>query len=169
MKAPPLLPEETLARVLRVARLDGSSVLVIAGVFALISALAGDKIGAVVGLLVAGAGAVELHGATLLDHGEPRGLRWLVSSQLVLLFTVLGYCAVQLVRARLPEIPPDVDALLQESADQLGMTKDAYALLVFNRILYIAVAAVTLIYQGGMTLYYFRRRGPITRALDIAE
>jgi len=55
MKAPPLLPEETLLRVLRVARLDGLSVLVIAGVFALISALAGDGVGAVVGLLVAGA------------------------------------------------------------------------------------------------------------------
>ena len=95
MKAPPLLPEETLIRVLRVARLDGLSVLVISGVFALVSALAGDGLGAVVGLLVAGAGAVELHGATLLEHGEPRGIDWLTGSQGFLLATIALYCALR--------------------------------------------------------------------------
>ena len=38
MQQPPLLPEETLARVLRLARFDGMSVLVLGGMFALIAA-----------------------------------------------------------------------------------------------------------------------------------
>ena len=168
MKAPPLLPEETLLRVLRVARLDGTSVLVIAGVFALISALAGDGLGAIVGLLVAGAGAIELHGATLIEHGESRGMDWLVGSQLFLLATVVGYCALQLLRPRLPEFPAELDALLQQNADQLGMTKQDFVLLAFNRFIYGAVALLTVVYQGGMALYYWNRRDAVTRAL-VAE
>ena len=54
MRAPPLLPEETLFRVLRLARFNGLSVLGIAGFFAVISAAAQDVPGALVGVLVAG-------------------------------------------------------------------------------------------------------------------
>ena len=57
MQQPPLLPAETLVRVLRLAKFDGLSVLLIAGVFALLAATAGDFSGALVGLLAAGAGA----------------------------------------------------------------------------------------------------------------
>ena len=164
MKAPPLLPEETLIRVLRVARLDGMSVLVIAGVFALISALAGDPVGAVIGLLVAGAGAVELHGATLLEHTDPRGMKWLVSSQLFLLATVIAYCALRLLH---PAVEPLRGAITDDMKSQLeaaGWSQDEFIRFIYNTT-YAAVAAVTLVYQGGMALYYFRRREAVTRAL----
>ncbi len=163
-KLPPFLPEETLHRVLRIARLDGMSVAFIAGLFALISALAGDGLGAIVGLLVAGAGAIELHGATLLAHHEARGMKWLVNSQLVLLVTVLGYCALHLIHSPLPELPSEVDTLIQQDADQLGMTKQGF-LQLFNRTVYGGVAGATLLYQGGMALYYWRRREAVARAL----
>ena len=42
---PPLLPAETLRRVLRVAKMNGSSVLVISGLFALVSAAGHDLTG----------------------------------------------------------------------------------------------------------------------------
>ena len=69
-KTPPLLPEETLARVLHIARLDGWSVLGVAGLFALLAASIGDLRGAVVGVIIAGAGAGGLHGVALLRHGS---------------------------------------------------------------------------------------------------
>ncbi len=167
MKTPPLLPEETLLRVLRVARLDGMSMLLIAGVFALLSALGGDVIGAMIGLLVAGAGAVELHGATMITHGETHGMRWLTGSQMLCLVSVICYCGVQWLRARVPVFPPEVEALLQQDADQLGMTKHDFILFAFNRLLYVILAAGTLVYQGGMAIYYLRRRGAVARALGV--
>jgi len=166
MKAPPLLPEETLLRVLRVARLDGWSVALVAGLFALLSALFGDVLGAIVGLLVAGSGAVELHGATLLEHGERRGMNWVTTSQLLMLASILGYCAVQLLRARVPAFPPELDALIQQNADQFGVSKHDFLLFVYNRLLYTLLAVGTFVYQGGMALYYYRRRETVTRALE---
>ena len=164
MKAPPLLPEETLLRVLRIARLDGTSVLVIAGVFALISALAGDGLGAVVGLLVAGAGAVELHGATLIEHGESRGLDWLVGSQVFLLATVVGYCALRLYHPAMEPLQAAMTDEMKSSLETAGWTADAFVQFVY-RTTYVAVAIVTFVYQGGMALYYVRRREAVTRAL----
>ena len=164
MKAPPLLPEETLLRVLRIARLDGLSVLVIAGLFALISALAGDGIGAVVGLLVAGAGAVELHGATLIEHSEPRGMNWLVGSQLFLLATIIGYCALRLVHPALGPLMAAVTDDMKTSLDTAGWTPEKFVGFVYNTT-YYAVAIVTFFYQGGMALYYLRRREAVARAL----
>src|SRR5580700_100147 len=63
---PPKLVSEILRSVLRVARFDGVSVLVLAGFFALVSAASGDVSGAAFGLLIAAAGAIELHGMGLL-------------------------------------------------------------------------------------------------------
>src|SRR4051812_10242830 len=69
-KIPPLLPHETLIRVLRLATLDGLVVLMIATAFALASALGRDFSGAIIGLLIAGGGATELHGVTLMRRGH---------------------------------------------------------------------------------------------------
>jgi hypothetical protein len=140
------------------------SVLVIAGLFALISAVAGDGLGAVVGLLVAGAGAVELHGATLIEHGVARGVNWLVTSQMLLLATVLGYCALRLLH---PAVEPLRAAMTDDMKSQLevaGWTEDAFIRFIYNTT-YYAVAVATLFYQGGMALYYLRRREPVARAL----
>ena len=164
MKAPPLLPEETLIRVLRVARLDGLSVLVISGVFALVSALAGDGLGAVVGLLVAGAGAVELHGATLLEHGEPRGMDWLTGSQVFLLATIVLYCALRLYHPVIEQMRAAMTDEMKISLEAAGWRLDEFMHFVY-RTTYVAVAIVTTVYQGGMAVYYWRRREAVTRAL----
>src|SRR3954468_14773234 len=69
MQQPPLLPIETLTRVHRVARFDGLSVVLIASIGAIFAAIGKDQTGAFIGLLVAGAGAMELHGASMLRAG----------------------------------------------------------------------------------------------------
>ena len=164
MQQPPLLPAETLARVLRLARLDGLSVLLIAGVFALLAAMAGDLSGALIGLLAAGAGAVELHGVSLLEEKEPRGMDWLIGSQLFLLFSILAYCAVRMAHLELPPVPDMFVPVIDASAQQFGMSREEYMTFV-QRLGLQTVAVVSFFYQGGLAVYYFRRRDPVTRAL----
>jgi hypothetical protein len=157
------LPERTLLRVLRLARFDGLSVLFVAGFFALLSALAGDRLGAIVGLLIAGAGAVELHGATLLLHGENRGMSWLISSQLLLMLTVLAYCQYGIGHINLAFWHTALEPAQAQIKAQ-GQTIDEVAVSM-NRLAYMLVAIATVLYQGGMTIYYVRRRAAVAQAL----
>ncbi len=92
-------------------------------------------------------------------------MNWLIGSQVFLLSTVVAYCGLQLVRAKIPEIPPEIDALFQQDADQLGISKHDFVLFAFNRLLYGMLAVMTFVYQGGMALYYYRRRESVARAL----
>lgn len=153
---------------MRVARFDGMSILGVAGLFALISAASRDISGALIGLLVALAGAFELHGVALLRARRPGGIRWLVSSQLYLLTTMLAYVALRLARPDIASIRAVVTSELAEQIQQAGMGVDEF-LLEFLRLVYLAVAAATLLYQGGMTIYYLRRRAAIEAALREEE
>jgi hypothetical protein len=168
---PPKLVSEILRSVLRIARFDGLSVLVLAGFFALVSAASGDVSGAAFGLLIAAAGAIELHGMGLLRSIDRRGMTWLVSSQLYLMTVVLGYVAYRLSN---PDSDPIVKlvkaAVATDGADlqQAGLdpTKVMADFPGQLRLLYLVVAAVTVVYQGGMAVYYLRRRNAVEAALD---
>ncbi len=164
----PVPPSEMLRRVLRVARLDGMSVLGIAGLFALISAASRDISGAVIGLLVAAAGAAEYHGATLLRALNPRGMRWLISSQLYLLSVLLIYCAFRLLKPDIASWRPFVTEEVAEQIRLSDMSVDE-VIVEIQRILYVSFAAATLLYQGGMTVYYLRRRAVVAAALQVDE
>ncbi|MCX6952096.1 MAG: hypothetical protein NTV51_08005 [Verrucomicrobia bacterium] len=164
MKAPPLLPEEIFQRVLRVARFDGWSVVGVAGVFALLAGAMGDYVGAAIGLLVAGAGAIELHGVTLLRHGEPTGMRWLVGSQFFLMASILGYCALRLAHPEYAALKAAMTDEIKAQLDVLGMSVDEF-LRQFYRLVYLAVAFVTVLYQGGMALWYLGKRTAVAAAL----
>lgn len=151
-------------RVERLARLDGTSVLVLGGVFALLAAMAHEVPLAAIGLLAAGAGAIELHGVGLLRSGEARGMNWLIASQPLLLLVLWGYCGLRLTQSAMPELPEGMSELAAVSAAQWNLTVEEY-LRRLNAITVGVVAVVSLVYQGGMTLYYWRRREPVTRAL----
>jgi hypothetical protein len=162
---PPLLPAEALHRVLRLARLDGLGVLMLATFFALAPAFTGDLTGAAVWLLVAGAGAVELHGAVLLREAEKRGLNWLVASQFLLLLVVLGHCALRLAHY-------DPTAMREALTDEMKATlaQAHYDQEDFLRTVYIttygALGALTVLYKTCLALYYHRRRQAVAAALD---
>lgn len=164
MTRPPLLPQETLVRVLRIARFDGLSVLVVAGVFALLAARVHDISGAAVGLLIAGAGAVELHGAGLLKAGRVRGMRWLVGSQVYLLCTVLVYVALRLTHVDLEPLRLLLNAQQRGAIEQAGMTEDQFLRTIYFTT-YVVFGALTLIYQGSMSFYYHHRRAAVGAAL----
>jgi hypothetical protein len=168
---PPKLVSEILRSVLLVARFDGVSGLVLAVFFALVSAASGDVSGAAFGLLIAAAGAIELHGMALLRAIDRRGMTWLIGSQLYLMTVVLGYVAYRmsnsdsdpLVKMVKSAVATDGVELQQAGLDPAKVMADFPAQL---RLLYLAVAALTIIYQGGMAIYYLRRRAAVAAALD---
>ncbi len=164
---PPVLPEVTLARVLRMAKLDGTSVLALAGSFAVALAATGDRGGALIGLIISAAGAIELHGAALLRRGDLSGLRWLIGSQLYLLIAILSYVAL-----RLTGYDPALinlimtDSLRQRYLDAGLLNEEIDRVVQFSYYAtYLLFGALTVVYQGGMMLYYSRRRSAVTTAL----
>ncbi len=168
MKAPPLLPEETLHRVLRAANVDGISVLAVAGFLALAAASMGDYYGAGIGLLVAAAGAIELHGAALLRAGEPRGFAWLLGSQPYLLAVLLGYCALRLVSFDPALIQQALTTDVRESIAAAGYNEHQFMHTVYTAT-YVTLAVGSVVFQGGMALYYWRRRDAVRAALCADE
>jgi hypothetical protein len=172
VRRPPLLPIEALRRVLRLAWLDGASVLGIAAAVALYSASRQDELGTIVGLAVAAAGAIELHGVSLLRHGMAHGMRWLIISQFALMGVILTYVGRQLgqvdastlaaiSRMLTDAMPPDQ---LQQLQLQTGM---GFGDLVhsFYRSLYELLGFLTVLYQGCMALHYCRRTPAVAAAL----
>lgn len=168
MQQPPLLPEETLSRVLRLAKFDGTGALVLGGLFALTAAAGRHFPFTAIGLLASGAGAIELHGTALLRRGEPRGMNWLIASQPFMLVVILSYCALRLWLGDVATAPEQFQALFAASAAQWGMTMEDY-LQTLNRITALVVAVVAFGFQGGMTFYYWRRRAPVRQALAVAD
>jgi len=154
-------------RVLRISRLDGLSIVIVAVLGTLLSLAFGDLVGVLVGLLVTGAGAMELRGHKALQRRDADGMRWLVRSQLFLLTVILVYCVSRLgsfdSEGAMGNLTPDAAATLQEA----GIDASEIAPLVHTMFLalYGSVALVTVLYQGGMALYYRRRIARITAFL----
>ena len=120
MSKPPPLPAEMLARVLRIAGIDGYTLIFIAGGFGFISGSSRDVLGALTGLLATGAGFIELHGRKRLRAGDCAGISWLVQSQLALLAVILFYIAYQLHNFDVQPLLATVDhalAIAQQSLD----------------------------------------------------
>lgn len=165
---PPVLPEVTFVRLLRVAKLDGTGVLAIAGAFAIGHAFMGDRGGALIGLAVAGAGAVELHGVGLLRRGAVSGLRWLAGSQLYLLTAILGYVALRLVSYD----PALINLVLTDSMRQhyldAGVQPEEMDLIVkwSYYSTYVIVGLLTLVYQGLMLRFYLRCWADVRTVLE---
>ena len=178
MLKPPPLPSEVIARVVRISGIDGFTLVFIAGGFGLISASAGDWLGALVGGLAAGAGLIELHGRRRLKKGDLTGVKWLVRSQLVLLTIILLYVAYQLhgfdVQPLLVRVETSLASVQRSSgmevislADMVGLTNKQFLELARRlvTIVYIAVGLGTILCQGGLAFYYHRREQAVAKAL----
>lgn len=167
MKKPPLTPEERLVRVLRISKLNGLSIAVVAGVCALGSLLFGDWMGAAVGAIVTVGGLMELSGRRQLLHGDADGMLRLVRSQMLVLGVIVVYAVSRLASfdldSALGNLTPDMRNDLTQSGVDLAAITPMVRLMFYA--MYGSVAVVTLIYQGGMALYYRRRTDVVKQAL----
>jgi len=171
MKPPPL-PADTLRRIIKVGRFNGMVVIFpVALVCALIALAMGDLVSAGFGLMVAAAGWSEWHGAKLLQRREARGINWLVRSQLYLMTLILVY-ALERMGSYDPEyirslITPEMNQIFQEAGLDVQQILPLVRLTFY--VLYGSLAVSTLIYQGGLALFYRRRADVVRTALDEAR
>jgi hypothetical protein len=169
--SPPALSEKILARVLLVSAIDGWSLLGVAALGTLLALALGDLSGAFVGFMAAFAGGIELRGRRRLLHRDASGMRLLKNAQLYLLAVILTYCATRLgsfdeglVQDLVREnLTPDMEAALQESG--IGRGDIVPAVKVMFHAIYLTVAIVSLLCQGGLMLYYRSRTPQVTAAL----
>lgn len=172
MSAPPVLPGKTLQRVLAIARADGWSIAIVAGLSSLVSLVQGAWFSAAAGILATLAGLAELHGRSRLLQREPRGLSWLVGAQLGLLVVVWIYAWARWrffdPEALWTELPTLARTLISHRMTTAGLDPEldrALFLGVMNALVCLILAGVTLLYQGGLALYYAWQRAPVRQAL----
>jgi hypothetical protein len=157
---------------MRLARLHGGSMMIISGAFALASAANQGVAGAVVGLLIALAGAGEVHGASVLANGRTDGTRWLIGAQLYLLLVMLAYCVYSVQTLNVAELQAqfiDAQKSLPDEFKKVLFPDDMPLTPALIKASYtqsfMLVALGSIIYQGLMARYYAKRRVAIELAL----
>lgn len=157
---------DLLQRTRRTAAINGSSIVIVAGLSALVSVLLGSGFGFLVGLAFAATGVLELRGRKLLAHDPQTAERWLLGAQAAFFVLIALYAGYQLATltgaAILQALSPDTLALLKQRLElQTGMQVPidviGAALLRVMRLVYWVLIVVSFVYQGGMAWYYHRR------------
>lgn len=160
--------EKALRRVLAVSRVNGWSVVVFAALGTLITLALGDFSTLAVGGLVGIAGWLEVRGHGKLKRRDPAGMKLLVRSQLFLLAVILAYCASRLgsfdPALAMDNLTPDMEAMLKEAGIDRADILPLVRMVFFT--LYGGVALGTLVYQGGMALYYRAKAPLVVEALS---
>lgn len=163
-------PQDVLKRVRRLSALNGWSVAVFSGLCTLISLFTGGLMGASVGAVVTLGGIVELHGRKMLGRRNPDGMRWLVKAQLIVLSSIWIYAISQLASfdasLALANLTPDIEQILNEAG--LASSDILPLIQIMFYTIHISVLLVTLIYQGGLAIYYRSRTPMVTTALKEA-
>ena len=151
-------------RVMRISLINAWSVTLIAGSFTALSLLGLSLAGVIVGAAVTAAGPIELHGRKALQTNVTQARGWMVGSQVWLMSCVLGYCGWRLMMLD----PADPFAVFGAEAGQLMQMVDIVGIssaelerlfIQAYRITYGLIAGLTVLFQGGLALYYRSRIG----------
>ena len=168
---PPPLPEETFARVLRLASFDGRVLVGLAGAFAIFAAINHDAPPMVAGVLAVGMGVFELHGTNRLREGLADGINWIIASQIGLMLTLFLYAGWRIanfdVDTLINSLPPDVIATMETQlrSQNVPIAELPNNLLLANIMIFALLALVAFFYQGGMALYYHKKRSAVALVL----
>lgn len=170
---PPATPtpaEKTLTRILAISGLNGWSVIIIAGLASVLALFMGDLVGLSVGVLAVVSGFMELHGRRRLKKRDAWGMRWLVRAELLLLAVLACYAARGLVSYNADYVRDQVVPEAREKLQLLGISLNDFLasygiteaqlpslMRMVTIAIYGTVLLVTLLYQGGMVIYYRRK------------
>jgi hypothetical protein len=183
MTTPPVTPQaRALKGVLRLSAIDSWSIVVIAGLSLLLTLATFELMGIMISALVLAGGLIEMRGRKALQRRDATtGMKLLVRAQLLILTVLLVYCARCLgsfdagyVR---DELIPEANQMLlatlgislSDFLAESGMTVEELvtkAHLTFV-LLYSTVAALSLLFQGGLALYYRNRTQLVGEALAV--
>lgn len=163
-----LTPDQALTKVLKISRLNGWSVVLIAGFCTAIAAMFGDLLGILVGAMVVASGAMEVHGNHLLRRRDSGGMNWLIRAQLFLIVVIHVYSLSRILSFSGELAEANLSPLILDMVGELGLNLSEFQML-FKKVVQIVYGAVMLstwIYQGGLAFYYSRRKALVGQALS---
>jgi hypothetical protein len=143
-----------------VARSNALGYAIFGALTLLVAVFGPDVLGLAIGAIVTGVGVAQLRAVPRLRHGDPAAPNAMARNELVLMVGIVGYCVIKLV---LPSEGADLEAQLGDTSGlglSIGQLADS-----LNTTVYATFIAVTLIYQGGLALYFLRRRPMVERYL----
>jgi hypothetical protein len=120
-----------------------------------------DMIGLILGAVLLGVGLYERAQSKRLLQADTAAPTRLARGELVLLGTIALYGALGLT------VLPGPSDLLQQLGGTQGLGLDVQKIVnSITTIWYTTVIVVSLLYQGGMSLYFRNRRSDVTRYLE---
>ena len=169
-------PEATLRRVLALSVMDGWCMSLFSGFCTLVSLLVAEWSGAVVGALVVFCGLTTLRNRRRLLQGEASGMTGLLRAQLMVILVVFVFVLENLLAFDPVAMNQKLISLESSSAigGQLVNLLFACGLSVADLHpflkpvyfgFYLIVMGGTLVFQGGLALYYLTRRAQVTEEL----
>jgi len=150
-----------LARAAAVARSNSLGYTVFGALTLLMALFGPDVLGLSIGAVVTGVGVAQLRLVPRLRHADPAAPRALARNELVLMGGIIVYCLLELTLFR--ESGADLQAQVDDTSGlglDIGELTDA-----LNTTIYSTFLGVTLLYQGGLALYFLRRRPIVERYL----
>ena len=151
-----------LARTAKLGMGNGMGYAVFGGLSLVFALSDWDKIGLILGAVLLGVGLYERDQSKRLLQADTAAPLRLACGELVLLGAIALYGVLGLT-----VLPGPSDLLQQQLGSTQGLGLDVQKIAKsISTIWYTTVIAVSLLYQGGMALYFRSRRYDVTRYLE---
>lgn len=159
--------EPVLRRVLALSLIDGWCMSLFSGFCTLVSLLLGEWPGAFVGAIVLTCGITTLRNRQRLLRGDGGGMVWLMRAQLGVLTVVFLYVSENLLAfdaaALMGNVTPEMRTVLDQAGLSISDLQPFLKPVYFG--FYLTVMSGTLLFQGGLALFYYLRRSKVAAEL----
>jgi len=96
--------------------------------------------------------------------GDAEGVRVLVRSQWIVLAAIEAYCLIKLGFDSSHGVSPELRSAMTDLGIDMAEMEPSLRRAFYGT--YLAVALLTVVYQGGMARYYGRRAGVVREVLE---